>query len=96
MIAHDVISGVWPAVLLLAIGGFALGLAYFASLRRGLHLSIARQACLPYMVWALVRIAAAALFFTVAVRWGAPALLAAFGGFLAARALALRGARSLA
>lgn len=95
MIAHDVVSNVWAAVLL-AIGGFALGVAYFASLRRGVCLSIARQAWLPYMVWALVRIAAAALFLTFAVRWGVPALLAAFTGFLAARMLALRGARRLA
>lgn len=96
MIAHGFISGVWPAASLTAIGGFSLGAAYFASLRRGVQLSIARQAWLRYMIWALARIAAAALFFTFAVRWGLPALLAAFAGFLAARTLALRGPRRLA
>lgn len=96
MNAHDVVAGLRPAVLLLAVAGFALGVAYFASLRRGVHLSIARHAWLPYMLRAFVRIAAAASFFTFAARWGLPALLAAFAGFLAARTLALRGARRLA
>lgn len=94
MIAHDVASGLWP--LLLAVGGFALGLGYFASLRHGVQLAIARHVWRPYIVWALVRIAAAALFFTFVLRWGLPALLAAFAGFLAARTLAMRGARRLA
>lgn len=96
MIAHTVVTGLWSGVPLLAAAGFALGVAHFASLRRGVHLSIARHALLPYAAWALVRIAAAALFFTFAVRWGLPALLAAFAGFLAARTRALRDARRLA
>lgn len=96
MIADDIIAALRPVVLLLAIAGFVLGMAYFASLRRGVQLSIARHAWLPYMLWALGRIAAAAIFFTFAVRWGVPALLAAFAGFLAARQLAVRTARRLA
>jgi len=95
MIAHDVVPGL-PAVLLFAVAGFALGVVYFASLQRGVRLSIARHAWLSCLAWALVRFAAAALFFTFAVHWGLPALLAAFGGFLVARTLALRGARRLA
>ena len=93
MIAHEVGSGLRLAIPLLAVAGFALGVVYFASLRRGVHRAIARQAWLPCMAWGIVRIAAATLFFTFAVRWGLPALLAAFTGFLAARTLALRGAR---
>jgi hypothetical protein len=93
MIAHDVVSGLRPAIPLLAVAGFALGVVYFASLRRGVHLAIVRQAWLPCMAWGFVRIAAATLLFTFAARCGLPALLPAFAGFLAARTLALRGAR---
>jgi len=96
MIAHDVVAGVRPAILLLAVAGLALGVVYFASMRRGVQLSIARQAWLSYLAWAFVRIAATALCFTFAVHWGLSALLAAFAGFLVARTLALRGARRLA
>ena len=96
MIAHDAILSLRPALALLAVAGFVLGIAYFASLRRGVYRSVARYSSVPYIVWALARIAAAALFFTFAVRWGLPALLAAFAGFLAARTLALRRARGLA
>lgn len=92
MIAHDTLASLRP-VLPLAIAGFALGAAYFASLRHGLHVSIVGRAWLPYTLWALARIAAAALFFAFALRWGLPALLAAFAGFLAARELAVRTAR---
>ena len=96
MIAHGSLASPRPTVLLLGIAGFAMGLAYFASLRRGVQLSIVSHAWLQYMLWALARTAAAALFFTFAMRWGAPALLAAFAGFLIARQLAVRGARRLA
>lgn len=96
MNAHGMLADLSAAVPLLAIAGFGLGMAYFASLRRGVRLSMARHAWLPYMGRALVRIVAAALFFTFSVRWGLPALVAALTGFLAARTLALRGARRLA
>jgi len=71
-------------------------MAYFASLRRGVRLSVERHAWLRYILSALTRIVTAAIFFTFAVRWGAPALLAAFVGFLAARHLAVRAARGFA
>jgi F1F0 ATPase subunit 2 len=93
MIAHQTLASLWPTAPLLATAGFVLGMAYFASLRRGVLLAVERHAWLGYLLSALIRIAAAALFFTFAVRWGAPALLAAFGGFLAARYLAVRAAR---
>jgi len=93
MIAHRTLAGLWPTVPLLASAGFVLGMAYFASLRRGVCFSVERRAWRGYMPSALIRIAAAALFFTLAVRWGAPALLAAFAGFLVARHLAVRAAR---
>lgn len=95
MITHDTILTLWLDAALL-VAGFALGTGYFASLRHGLELSVARRACSPYMLLALARLAAAALFFTFAVRWGLPPLLAAFVGFLAARQLALHSARKVA
>ena len=88
MTVHDT-----PAMPLLAAAGFLLGAVYFASLRRSVGLSIARRMWASYMAAALVRILAAVLFFTLAVHWGVPALLAAFAGFLVARQLALRAAR---
>ena len=97
MIGHHAIAALRPAVLVLAIAGFTAGLAYFASLRRGVaRLVRVRHAWLPYVLWALARIAAAVLFFTLAMHWGVPALLAAFVGFLAARQLAVRAERRLA
>lgn len=96
MITHPTLAGLWPAAPLLATAGFALGAAYFASLRRSVRLSLERDLWRRYVPPAIIRIAAAALFFSLAVRWGLPALLAAFAGFLAARYLALRSARRVA
>ncbi|MDE2050787.1 MAG: hypothetical protein KGL45_13070 [Gammaproteobacteria bacterium] len=84
------------AVAVFAAAGLVLGTAYFASLRRGVLRAVARHAWLSYMLLAPARIAAAALLFTFAVRWGVAALLAAFAGFLLARQLAVRAARRLA
>jgi F1F0 ATPase subunit 2 len=96
MIAQHTLASFRAAVPLLAAAGFLLGTAYFAMLRRGVRLSVAGGAWSPYMLLALVRTVAAAIFFAFAVRWGVPALLAAFVGFLAARHLAVRAARRLA
>jgi F1F0 ATPase subunit 2 len=97
MTAHEaLVASLRLAVPLLAAAGFLLGIAYFASLRRGVELAVARSAWSPYMLLALARIAATALFFTFAARWGVPSLLAPFAGFLAARQLAVRAARRLA
>lgn len=93
MIAQETLASVWPTVALLAAAGFVLGRGYFGSLRRSVRLSVTQGASSTTILSALARIAAAALFFTLAVRWGVPALLAAFAGFLAARQLAVRSAR---
>jgi hypothetical protein len=82
-----------PAVAICAVAGCGLGVAYFASLRHGVHLALARHACSPYVPWALARMAVAALFFVLAARSGLPALIAGFGGFLLARQVAVRAAR---
>ena len=91
MIAHDV-----AAVAVFTAAGLVLGSAYFATLRRGVQIAVARHAWMPCMLLALARVGAAALFFIFAVRWGAAALMAAFAGFLLARQLAVRAARRLA
>lgn len=96
MIAHDAPTILRPAIPVFAAAGLLLGAGYFASLRRGVRLSIVSHAWLQYVLRAMARIAAAALFFMFAVRWGVPALLAAFVGFLAARRLAVRSARRVA
>ena len=93
MIAPQTLAGIWPTAALLATAGLAVGVAYFGSLRRSVRLSIERHAWWCYLLTALTRIVAAALFFTLAVHRGAPALLAAFAGFLVARLLAVRAAR---
>lgn len=96
MISHPTAMGLWTAVLLLGAAGFGVGMAYFASLRREVHLSVARGAWLRLAWSALVRVPLAALFFALAVRWGLPTLLGAFAGFLLARHVALHAARRLA
>lgn len=96
MKGHDALASLLPAAAAFAPAGFLLGTAYFASLRRGVALSVARRTWLPYLLFGLARMAAAALFFAFTVRFGVPALLAAFAGFLAARQLAVRAARRLA
>jgi N-ATPase, AtpR subunit len=93
MITRDMLASLLPAIALLAAAGFVLGIAYFASLRAGVRHALARHAWWQYPLLALTRIAAVALFFAFTVRWGVPALLAAFAGFLAARQLAVRAAR---
>lgn len=93
MIGHGALAIDLPAVALFAAAGFGLGVAYFAALRRGVHHALARHAWSSYALLALARIAAAGLFFALAVRSGLPTLLAAFAGFLTARHIAVRAAR---
>jgi hypothetical protein len=93
---------------LFAAAGLVLGYGYFLSLRRTIDRQAIRGAWLRSLLWSLLRMAAAALFFVVLVRWGGAALgetarrwtaaplLAAFAGFLVARQLAVRSARRAA
>jgi hypothetical protein len=85
----------WLAALF-AAGGLAFGWGYFAALRRGIDAHAARGSVFKSLLWMLARLAAAALFFAFAVRWGAWPLVAAFLGFLAARQIAVRAARRAA
>lgn len=77
----------------MAVAGFAAGLAYFASLRRTATLLAAGRGWPGALSLTLARFAAAALFLAFAASLGAISLLAAFGGFLLARAVAVRAAR---
>ncbi len=86
-------AGSWLA-LLFAAAGLAFGWGYFSALRRGVAAYVASGGFWPTVGWLLARLAAAALFFTFAVHWGAGPLLAAFLGFLVARHFAVRAART--
>ena len=79
-----------------ALGGFLFGLGYFIALRRTVDVFVGGQRRLLPMVLTLSRVAAAILLLGVAARFGALPLLAAFAGFLLARALALRAVRRIA
>lgn len=77
-----------PWALMLMPLGYALGLAYFAALRRGIGCLLrGRPGALPLL---LLRLAGALLLLAAAAHWGAPALLCVFGGFLLARQRALQ------
>jgi N-ATPase, AtpR subunit len=77
-----------------AIGaGLTFGLAYFVVLRRTVDLCAAAHGRLVPAVLTLGRLLAAILLLGVAARMGALPLLASFGGFLLARALAMCAAR---
>ena len=92
---HSIGVDPWLAALF-AAGGLAFGWGYFAALRRGIDASAAQGSVSKTLLWMFARLAAAALFFAFAVRWGAWLLVAAFLGFLAARQIAVRAARRAA
>jgi hypothetical protein len=96
MIIHPMLGVLLPTVAPFGAVGFVLGAAYFTSMRRSVRSSVARGSWARYMLLTPVRVAAAALFLSFAVRWGVSALLAASAGFLIARQLAVRAARRLA
>jgi hypothetical protein len=77
------------AIAASGLAGTMLGLGYFAALHRTATL-VAGGFWLRPAGLTIARLAAAAAGLGVAARIGAPALLAAFAGFLLARAIALR------
>jgi N-ATPase, AtpR subunit len=82
---------VWAGALVLA--GVTFGLVYFAALRRTVTLLATQRGCFGPATLTLGRIAAIVLFLGFAARLGALPMLAAFLGFLMARAFALHTAR---
>lgn len=81
---------------LIAFAGLALGLVYFASLKRSVALFAGGKSWLAALALTLGRIGAAVALLYLAAKLGAVPLLGAFIGFLMARALALRAERRAA
>jgi hypothetical protein len=77
----------------MAAAGLTVGLGYFALLRRTVQLYGSGHSHLGPVAFTLARLVGAAVSLAFAARLGAPSLLAAFLGFLAARTIALRRAR---
>jgi hypothetical protein len=78
------------------IAGFGFGLCYFAALRRTIESCGGGRLRFVPAALTLGRIAAAIVFFGLAVRFGSLPLLTAFLGFLMARWHALRAVRRTA
>lgn len=84
-----------PSLLAAALaGGLVLGAGYFAALRRAVRTHAAGGSAVGFAALMIVRIIAAAAGLALAARWGPPSLVAALGGFLLARAFAVRAVRS--
>lgn len=81
------------SVTLMATTGFALGIVYFAALRRTAALVATGGVTLRALAFTLARGAAAIGVLGFAAWLGAAPLLSAFGGFLLARSSALRRVR---
>ncbi len=77
----------------MASSGFAFGLLYFAALQRSVRLFASNRGWLGPLAFTFGRMAVAVLFLGLAAKLGALFLLAAFLGFLLARAVSLRVAR---
>jgi hypothetical protein len=93
---YDTLASTVVLASAMAVAGLAFGLAYFAALRRTVDLYGSGGRILGPAALTLGRVAGATVFLVVAARLGALPLLAAFLGFLVARAAALRAARRAA
>jgi len=71
------------------LAGVALGLCYFAALRRAVAAHLARAGWHTPLALTLGRMLGATAMFALAARFGAVALLASFVGFLLARTIVL-------
>jgi len=90
---HNALANKPELTMLAAVVGLAFGFVYFASLKRSVTLLVGRKGWVGSLVLTLGRIGAAGAFLFVAAKLGAAPLLAAFFGFLIARASALRAQR---
>lgn len=84
MLVHAVLPGT---------AGLILGLAYFETLKRTVTALTSGTVWRVAVPLTLLRVAAIALALAAAARYGATPLLAAFAGFLVARAIAVHLAR---
>jgi len=71
------------------LAGVAVGLCYFAALRRAVASYLSRAGWRAPLALTLGRMLGAAAMFALAARFGALALLASFVGFLLARTIML-------
>lgn len=90
---HGTLAVILPLAAAMAAAGLLIGLFYFAALRRTVQLYGAGRSRLGPAALTIGRIGGAAAFLVLAARLGALPLLAAFAGFLVARAIALRAVR---
>ncbi len=86
---HQTLASTLPIAIATAAVGFVFSLAYFAVLRRTAALFTAGRGFILPAALTLGRFAAVTMFLGAAARLGAAALLAAFLGFLLARAVSL-------
>lgn len=90
---HETLTSIAVLALATAFMGFAFGLVYFAALRRTVALFAAGRGWLGPSALTLGRMGSAVALLAFIARLGAAPLLAAFLGFLLARALALHAVR---
>jgi F1-F0 ATPase (N-ATPase) AtpR subunit len=90
---YDALASTVGLPLATAVAGLAFGLVYFAALRRTVVLFAAQRSWIGPVALTVARIAAAVILLGIAARLGAAPLLAAFIGFLLARAVVLHSAR---
>jgi hypothetical protein len=87
---HNTLIAHPELIVMMALAGLIFGLLYFATLKRSVALFVGGKGWFGSLALTLGRIGAAAAFLFVAAKLGASPLLAAFIGFLMARAVALR------
>jgi hypothetical protein len=90
---HETFASAAILAAAMAAAGAVFGLAYFAALHRTATLLAAGRGWMAPSALTLGRIGAAVVLLALIARLGALALIAAFLGFLAARAIALHVAR---
>ena len=90
---HETFASITGTASVMAFAGFAVGLAYFVTLRRTVILFAAGRSWLWLSALTLGRIGAVTTFLALTARLGAAPLLATFAGFLLSRAVAFRAVR---
>ena len=87
---QQTLASTLPIAVAMAAVGFVFSLGYFAVLRRTAALFAAGRSFILPAALTLGRFAAVTIFLGAAAKLGAAPLLAAFLGFLLARAVSLR------
>jgi NhaP-type Na+/H+ or K+/H+ antiporter len=90
---HDLLLSPYLVFPAAAVFGFGFGLFYFGAIRQTADRIARRDGWLWPAAFTVGRLLAALLLFGFMARLGAYPLLAAFGGFIVARAVARRAAR---